>query len=32
MPFCIVKGEPGDVIRARCYERATLLGPFGTGV
>jgi hypothetical protein len=27
-----VKGEPDDGIRARCYERATLLGPFDTGV
>jgi hypothetical protein len=32
MPFCIVKGEPDDVIRVRCYERATLFGPFDTGV
>jgi hypothetical protein len=30
--ICIVKGEPDDGIRARCYERATLLGPFDTGV
>jgi hypothetical protein len=32
MPFCILKGDPDDVIRARCYERATLLGPFDIGV